>query len=91
MPYFANRRTFSILYLKGIMIFDTRTGHFVSNREFIAVETPPLGSVARFDDHIARYIGFGNLPFLTHSFYRTFRATPPRRAADAAGYSESIV
>ena len=39
--YFANRRTFSILYLKGIMIFDTRTGHFVSNREFIAVETPP--------------------------------------------------
>ena len=60
--YFANRRTFSILYLKGIMIFDTRTGHFVSNREFIAVETPPLGGVARFDDYIARYIGFGNWP-----------------------------
>jgi hypothetical protein len=60
--YFANRRTFSILYLKGIMIFDTRTGHFVSNREFIAVETPPLWGVARFDDYIARYIGFGNWP-----------------------------
>ena len=60
--YFANRRTFSILYLKGIMIFDTRTGHFVSNREFIAVETPSLGTVARFGDYIARYIGFGNWP-----------------------------
>jgi hypothetical protein len=84
--YFANRRTFSILYLKGIMIFDTRTGHFVSNREFIAVETPPLGGAARFDDYIARYIGFGNWPwckgkwglqpfaFLTRSIYRTFSA-----------------
>jgi hypothetical protein len=37
-------------------------GHFVSNREFIAVDTPPLGGVARFDDYIARYIGFGNWP-----------------------------
>jgi hypothetical protein len=60
--YYANRRTYSILQLKGIMIFDTRTGHFVSNREFISVDTPPLGGVAHFDDYIARYIGFGNWP-----------------------------
>ena len=60
--YYANRRTYNILQLKGIMIFDTRTGHFVSNREFISVDTPPLGGVAHFDDYIARYIGFGNWP-----------------------------
>jgi hypothetical protein len=58
--YFSRRRTYSILELKGIMIFDIRTGHFVGNRGFISVDTPPLGGVARFDDHIARYIGFGN-------------------------------
>jgi hypothetical protein len=60
--YFSRRRTYSILELKGIMIFDTRTGHFVGNRGFISVDTPPLGGVARFDDYIARYIGFGNWP-----------------------------
>jgi hypothetical protein len=42
------------------MIFDTRTGRFVGSGGYISVDTPPLGSVARFDGYIARYIGFGN-------------------------------
>jgi hypothetical protein len=58
--FFSQRRGFSNLQLKGIMIFDTRKGRFVGNCGFISVDTPPLGSVARFDDYIARYIGFGN-------------------------------
>ena len=51
---------YSNLQLRGIMIFDTRTSHFVSNRGFISVDTPPLGHLARFDNYIARYIGFAN-------------------------------
>ena len=59
--FFSQRRGgFSNLQLKGIMIYDTRTSDFVGNRGFISVDTPPLGRVARFDDYIARYIGFGN-------------------------------
>jgi hypothetical protein len=56
------RRSYSYLELKGIMIFDIRTGHFVGNTGFISVDTPPLGGLARWDDYIARYIGFGNWP-----------------------------
>ena len=55
-----DQQTYSSLELIGIMIFDTRTGHFVGNHGFISVDTPSLGHVARFDDYIARYIGFGN-------------------------------
>jgi hypothetical protein len=55
-----DKQTYSSLNLLGIMIYDTRTGHFVGNRGFISVDTPPLGGVARFDDYLARYIGFGN-------------------------------
>ena len=59
--FFSQRRGgFSNLQLKGIMIFDTRKGSFVGNGGYISVDTPPLGSLARFDDYIARYIGFGN-------------------------------
>ena len=59
--FFGQRRGgWSNLQLKGIMIYDTRTGDFVGNRGFISVDTPPLGRVARFDEYIARYIGFGN-------------------------------
>jgi hypothetical protein len=58
--YFSQRRGFSNLQLKGIMIFDTRKGRFVDSCGYISVDTPPLGRVARFDDYIARYIGFGN-------------------------------
>ena len=45
--------------LKGIMIFDTRTGHFAGNRGFISVDTPQRGGVARFGNYIARFIGTG--------------------------------
>ena len=55
-----DQQTYSSLELIGIVIFDTRTGRLVGNRGFISVDTPPLGRVARFDDYIARYIGFGN-------------------------------
>jgi hypothetical protein len=51
--------TYSNLQLKGVMIFDTRTGRFVSNQGYISVDTPPPGSVARFGPYIARYIGWG--------------------------------
>jgi hypothetical protein len=55
------RRSYSYLVLKGVMIFDIRTGHFVGNTGFIAVDTPPLGGVARFGDYIARYIGSSSI------------------------------
>jgi hypothetical protein len=55
-----DKQTYSSLQLIGIMIFDTRTGRIVGNRGFISVDTPPRGHVGRFDDYIARYIGFGN-------------------------------
>jgi hypothetical protein len=51
--------SYSNLQLLGVMIFDTRTGRFVSNQGYISVDTPPRGSVARFGPYIARYIGWG--------------------------------
>jgi hypothetical protein len=45
--------------LKGIMIFDIRTGHFVSPWGYVSVDTPRRGRVARFGTYIARYIGTG--------------------------------
>jgi hypothetical protein len=55
----AKNNSYSYLQLLGVMIFDTRTGHFVSNQGYISVDTPPRGSVARFASYIARYIGWG--------------------------------
>jgi hypothetical protein len=55
-----DKQTYSNLQLRGIMIFDIRTGHFVSNQGYIAVDTPRQGGVARFDSYLARYIGFAN-------------------------------
>jgi hypothetical protein len=43
--------------LTGVMIFDTRTGRFVNDRGFVAVDTPGRGTVARFGEYIARYVG----------------------------------
>jgi hypothetical protein len=57
--YGSKTNTYSNLQLLGIMIFDTRTGRFVSNQGYISVDTPPRGSVARFGSYIARYIGWG--------------------------------
>jgi hypothetical protein len=55
-----DRQTYSVLQLRGIMIYDIRTGHFVGGRGFVSVDAPRLGGVARFDSYLARYIGFGN-------------------------------
>ena len=57
--YGDKTNTYSNLQLLGVMIFDTTTGRFVSNQGYIAVDTPPRGSVARFGSYIARYIGWG--------------------------------
>ena len=57
--YGDKTNTYSNLQLLGIMIFDTRTGRFVSNQGYISVDTPPRGSVARFGSYVARYIGWG--------------------------------
>ena len=51
--------TYSNLQLHGVMIYDTKTGHFVRNQGYISVDTPPRGRVARFGPYIARYIGWG--------------------------------
>ena len=50
---------YSDLQLLGVMIYDVKTGHFVSNQGYISVDTPPRGRVARFGAYIARYIGWG--------------------------------
>jgi hypothetical protein len=55
----TKNNSYSNLQLLGVMIFDTRTGHFISNQCYISVDTPPRGSVARFASYIARYIGWG--------------------------------
>jgi hypothetical protein len=51
--------TYSDLQLTGVMIYDTTTGHLVSNQGYISVDTPPRGRVARFGPYLARYIGWG--------------------------------
>ena len=57
--YGIQSNTYSNLQLLGIMIYDTKTGRFVSNQGYISVDTPPRGRVARFGPYIARYIGWG--------------------------------
>jgi hypothetical protein len=41
-----------------IMIYDTVTNSFVSNSGYISIDLPRLGSVARWDTYMARYIGW---------------------------------
>jgi hypothetical protein len=45
--------------LKGIGIFDIRTGRFVSVRGYVSVDKPPRGRGNRFGYYIARYIDTG--------------------------------
>jgi len=45
--------------MECVMIFDTQTGHFVSQRGYLTVETPARGTIARYEDYIAYYIGTG--------------------------------
>jgi len=54
---------YSDLELKGVMIYDTKMGHFVGNQGYVSVDTPNHGEVARFGDYMARYIGTGASSF----------------------------
>ena len=42
-----------------IMIYDTVAKQFVSHIGYISVDLPPRGSIARWDNYTARYIGWG--------------------------------
>lgn len=58
--FFGQRKgNYSNLQLKGIMIYDTKAGHFIGDRGYVSVDTPNPGEVARFGDYTARYIGTG--------------------------------
>ena len=59
--FFSRNRgsKYSNLYLKGVMIYDTKTGHFVGSQGYVSVDTPSPGQVARFGDYMARWIGTG--------------------------------
>jgi hypothetical protein len=57
--YGTQSNTYSNLQLLGIMIYDIKTGRFVSDQGYISVDTPSRGRVARFGPYIARYIGWG--------------------------------
>jgi len=62
--FFAQRKgNYANLQLKGIMIYDTKTGHFVNDQGYVSVDTPDPGGVARFGDYTARYIGTGRSLF----------------------------
>jgi len=52
----TNYRSFQLL---GVMIYDTKTGHFVDDQGYVSVDTPNPGGVARFGHYVARYIGTG--------------------------------
>jgi len=54
---------YSDLELKGVMIYDTKTGHFVGSQGYVSVDTPNPGEVARFGDYMARWIGTGGSSF----------------------------
>jgi hypothetical protein len=45
--------------MECVMIFDTQKGSFVGKRGFLTVENPPRGTMARYGDYIAWYIGTG--------------------------------
>jgi hypothetical protein len=42
-----------------VMIFDTKTRHFIGRRGYLTVENPPRGTMARYEDYIACFIGSG--------------------------------
>jgi hypothetical protein len=44
---------------KFIMVFDTKTGHPVSNEGYIVMDTPPKGRLGIFGGYTAVYIGNG--------------------------------
>jgi hypothetical protein len=59
--FFSQRKgNYGNLQLKGVTIYDTKTGHVVSNQGYVSVDTPSLGEIARFGDYTARWIGTGS-------------------------------
>jgi len=54
---------YTSLQLKGVMIYDTKTSHFVGDQGYVSVDTPTPGEVARFGEYTARYIGTGRSLF----------------------------
>ncbi|HEY5706671.1 MAG TPA: hypothetical protein VIS96_13970 [Terrimicrobiaceae bacterium] len=69
--------------LRGIMIFDIRTGHFVSARGYVCVDTPRRGRVAQFGKYIARYVGTGKGWYSGHSVSGTHNFGNPSYAPSA--------
>jgi hypothetical protein len=59
----VDRDVYSNLDLKGVTIYDTKTGHLVGNQGYVSVDTPNPGEVARFGDYTARWIGTGGSLF----------------------------
>ena len=62
VSYFAQASvegSYSELSIFCILIYDTQTGHLVSNEGYAVVDLPPSESVARFGPYVARYIGTG--------------------------------
>ena len=60
--FFAHGReqgAYSSLDLFGIMIYDTKTGRVVGRQGYVLVDLPSRGTVARFGDFMARYVGTG--------------------------------
>jgi hypothetical protein len=56
--YFSQDSQTPVLRATCIVIYDVRTKAFVSNRGYISVDLPPRGSLAGWENFIARYIGW---------------------------------
>jgi hypothetical protein len=61
--FFSSATPYTDLELKGVTIYDTKTGHLVGNQGYVSVDTPNPGEVARFGDYTARWIGTGGSSF----------------------------
>ena len=44
-----------------------KTGHLVDNQDYVSVDTPNTGEVARFSDYMARWVGTGRSLFIQKS------------------------
>jgi hypothetical protein len=55
--YFSQSEN-TVLNATCIIIYDTATNAFISDTGYISLDLPPRGSVARWDSHTARYIGW---------------------------------
>jgi hypothetical protein len=55
--YFSQSEN-TVLNATCIMIYDTATNRLINNIGYITLDLPPRGSVARWDNYTARYIGW---------------------------------